>query len=79
MNRDKQEFEVELVVTRRHLFVTHSRTAEEAVSDAEMLLEDGDDGEVLSTDIEMSDAFPVGDEPREADEDDDLDDEVEDE
>jgi hypothetical protein len=76
MNRDKQEFEVELVVTRHHLFTTFSRTAEEAVSDAEMLLEDGDDGQILSTDIEMSDAFPVGDEPREADEDDDMEDEI---
>lgn len=66
---EKQEFEVELVVTRTHLITTFSRSAEEAISDAENLLDDGDFGEVLTTDIESAEAFPVGDEPREDDED----------
>lgn len=70
MIRDKQEFEVELVVTRRILFRTFSSTEEEAISDAENLLEDGDEGQVLSTDIEDGEAWPVGDEPLEDDEED---------
>jgi hypothetical protein len=68
MIRDKREFEVELVVTRRILFRTLSGTEEEAIADAEMLFEDGDEGQILSTDIEMSEAYPVGDEPVEEDE-----------
>lgn len=67
---DKQEFEVELVVTRVHLITTLSRSPEEAISDAENLLEDGDEGEILSVDIEAAEAFPVGEEPIEASDDD---------
>lgn len=78
MIRDNREFEVELVVTRTHLFQTFSRTAEEAVADAEAQLEDGEVGTIVSTDVEMSDAYPIDDEPRD-DVDDADDDEVEDE
>lgn len=60
MLMDKREFEVELVVTKRHLITTYSRTPEEAERDAEDLFEDGDEGTVLSTEIEQSEAFPIG-------------------
>lgn len=59
MSLENREFEVELVVTRRHLFTTLSRTVEEAISDAENLLEDGEEGEVVSTEIETADAYPI--------------------
>lgn len=59
MIRDNQEFEVELIVTTRHLYTVHARTPEEAISDAEGLLEDGESGEVMSRDIEASDAYPI--------------------
>lgn len=61
MSLENREFEVELVVTTRHLFTTLSRTPEEAISDAENLLEDGETGEVVSQDIESADAYPLED------------------
>lgn len=59
MIRDNKEFEVELVVTTRHLYTVFARTPEEAISDAEGLLEDGERGEVMSSDVEASDAYPI--------------------
>lgn len=66
---DKREFEVELIVTRRHLITTFSRNSEEAERDAEDLLEDGEEGTVLSTEIESSEAWPIGEDAEEPDED----------
>lgn len=59
MIRDNKEFEVELVVTTRHLYTVFARTPEEAISDAEGLLDDGERGEVMSSEIEASDAYPI--------------------
>jgi hypothetical protein len=60
MLQEKREFEVELIVTSRHLITTLSRTPEEAEQDAETLYEDGDTGQLLSFEVEQSDAYPVG-------------------
>jgi hypothetical protein len=73
MALDNREFEVELIVTTHHLFTTFSRSAEEAVSDAENMLEDGDDGDVVSQVVESADAYPLD----ELTDDDDEDDEEE--
>lgn len=62
MIQDKREFEVELVVTTRHLITTFSRSPEEAERDAEDLYDDGEMGKVISYDIEQADAFAIGDE-----------------
>ena len=79
MLRDKREYEVELIVTSRHLITTYSRTPEEAESDAEDLFEDGERGTVMSYEVEQSEAYPL-DEDINSDEDNDEDnDEVEDE
>jgi hypothetical protein len=67
---DKKEFEVELVVTSRHLISTYSRTTEEAEQDAETLYEDGETGQLLGYEIEAAEAYPVG-EDGELDEDED--------
>jgi hypothetical protein len=69
MALENREFEVELIVTSHHLFTTFSRSAEEAISDAENMLEDGDEGEVVSTIIESADAYPL-DEITDVDDDD---------
>ena len=69
---DKREFEVELVVSSRHLITTYSRTPEEAEQDAETLYEDGETGQLLGYEIEATDAYPVG-EDAELDEDEDDD------
>lgn len=76
MLMDKQEFEVELVVTTRHLIKTYSRNLEEAERDAEDLYEDGDHGVILSTEIEQTEAFPLGDDG-DFEDDEDLEDEGE--
>jgi hypothetical protein len=60
MLQEKREFEVELVVTTRHLITTYSASVAEAERDAEELYEDGELGFVMSFDIETVDAFPVG-------------------
>jgi hypothetical protein len=67
---ENKEYEVEVVVTTTHLFTTFSRSVEEAESDAENLIEDGDLGEIVHREIETVEAFPV-DELSDEDDDDD--------
>jgi hypothetical protein len=75
MSLENREYEVELTVTRHHLFTTFSRSPEEAIADAENMLEDGDNGEIVVTEIEVADAYPTDELSSEDDEemDDDTD------
>lgn len=61
MSQENREYEVELIVTRRHLYTTFSRSPEEAESDAENMFEDGDFGDIIDTEIEVAEAFPIED------------------
>jgi len=61
MSHDNREYEVELVVTQRHLYTTFSRSPEEAEADAEVMFEDGDPGDIIETEIEVAEAFPIED------------------
>lgn len=70
MSLENREYEVELIVTRHHLYTQFARSPEEAIADAENLLEDGEDGDIVSTEIEVSDAFPVDEITSEDDEED---------
>lgn len=74
----KKDYLVELIVTTRHYFnVMNARSPEDAVAEAENLLEDGEQGVIASRDVETADAYPaeeglIGlDEEFEEDEDDD--------
>jgi len=69
MSQENREYEVELIVTRRHLYTTLSRSPEEAESDAENLFEDGDLGDIIDTEIEVIEAYPLEDIQAEGDED----------
>lgn len=61
MSQENREYEVELVVTQRHLYTTFSRSPEEAEADAEGMFEDGDPGDIIDTEIEIAEAFPIED------------------
>lgn len=69
---ENREYEVEARITRHHLFTVFSRSQEEAESDVENLIEDGEVGEVVSTEVEIMDTFPV--ESAEDDEEEDVED-----
>lgn len=61
MIQDRQEYDVELVITERRMYRTFSRTPEEAEADAENMFRDDEQGDLLDSEIEMADAFPVVD------------------
>jgi len=61
MSRDRQEYEVTLVISKRVVFKTFSRTPEEAEADATNMYDDGDEGFVQSTDVEYAEAYPITD------------------
>lgn len=69
MSQENREYEVELVVTRRHLYTTFSRNPEEAEADAENMYEDGDLGDIIDTEIEVAEAFALEDIASDGDED----------
>jgi hypothetical protein len=69
MSLENREFEVELTVTSHHLYTTFSRSPEEAIADAENMLEDGDNGEIVAREVEVADAFPLDELTSEDDED----------
>lgn len=56
---EHREYVVELVVTTEHNYSVLARTPEEAVSIAEDLFDNGDDGTIIATSIEMSDAATI--------------------
>lgn len=66
---DQKEFKVQLIVTTAHEFVVTARTEEEAVSVAEGMLDDGEEGNILSSDVENADAYPYTDQGDEEEED----------
>ena len=51
-----KEWAVDLIVTTEHRYFVPARTAEEAISTAEELLDSGDEGQILATDVETADA-----------------------
>ena len=51
------EYAVELIVTTEHTYSVQARTPEEAVSLAEDLFDDGDEGTITGTSIENADAM----------------------
>lgn len=53
---DLKEWAVDLIVTTEHNYVVLARTAEEAVGQAEDLLDSGDDGEIVATSLDSADA-----------------------
>lgn len=57
----KREYIAELIVTTCHYFTVLARSPEDAVAEAENLLEDGETGTIISRDIETADAYPVED------------------
>jgi len=57
----KQPYEVELIVTTRHLYSTFAYSPEGATAEAEVMLNAGDNGEVVSRDVETADAYPIQD------------------
>jgi hypothetical protein len=65
---DRREFNVQLVVTSTHEYVVTARSEEEAVSIAEGLFEDEDEGEITSSEVETADAYPMDEEDLEDDE-----------
>jgi hypothetical protein len=65
---DQREFIVQLVVSSTHQYVVDARTEEEAIAQAEGMLEDEEYGDRLGFEIEISEAFS---EPLEEEEEDD--------
>lgn len=51
-----KEFAVDLIVTTEHSYTVLARTAEEAVSIAEDMLDEGDEGTITSSAVESADA-----------------------
>lgn len=66
----KQEYQVEAIITSRHLFTTFAHSPEGACAEIEGMIEDGERGEIISQEIETMDAYPAED-VDEMDEDDD--------
>jgi hypothetical protein len=58
---DQKEFKVQLIVTTAHEYVVTARTDEEAISIAEGMLDDGEEGFILSSDVDNADAYPYTD------------------
>lgn len=58
---EHKEWTVELVAVTEHIYTVLARTAEEAVSIAEDLLDSGDEGTITSTSIESGEAATGGD------------------
>lgn len=56
-----KQWAVDLIVTTEHNYTVLARTAEEAVSLAEDLLDDGEDGDISATYIESADAVSAND------------------
>lgn len=56
---EHREYIVELVITTEHNYSVLARTPEEAVSIAEDLFDGGDDGTIVATSVDMSDAVTV--------------------
>lgn len=61
MSRDRQEYEVTLVISQRIVYKTFSRTPEEAEADAQNMYEDGDQGLITTSDVEYAEAYPIQD------------------
>lgn len=56
-------FDIELVETKTHLYTSiEARTSEEAVTIAEGMKSDGDEGEVIEVEQVSVDAYPVPEE-----------------
>ena len=67
---DQKEFKVQLIVITAHEYVVTARTDEEAISIAEGMLDDGEEGFVLSSDVDNADAYPYTDQDDDAEEED---------
>lgn len=59
---DRREFNVQLTVTTTHEYIVTARSEEEAVSIAETLHEDGETGEIIASEVETGDAYPMDEE-----------------
>lgn len=62
---EQREFKVQLTVITAHEYVVTARTEEEANTTAEGMLEDGEQGVVLSTVVDQADAYPFTEEETE--------------
>ena len=59
---DQKEHKVQLIEMKAHEYIITARTEEEAITIAEGLLDDGEEGFILSSEVEQADAYPYTDE-----------------